>query len=222
MRRITSNKVQTSFRYLQDEPYRHPLNDKWSFWFYRNNSSNDNEIANTSTSNNNAATNSEFEWKRNMKRVVSMETVEDLFLVMDALLFPSQLSNGDNYMFFRHHIEPMWETSHNKDGGSWELSIGNCTVLDTLWQQTIYALVTNRFGEKSNHINGIFVKARQRGNKLSIWTDIASSEDKETLQFIGLKWKEILGLKLSENLTFRIHSLPSRGEGESKLSEIVV
>ena len=86
---------------LNDANIKFPLENSWSFWFYKNDKTKD--------------------WKENVKCVTTVEFIEDFWGVYNHLQLASKLNNGCDYMFFKKDIYPKWEDEQNSDGGRWML-----------------------------------------------------------------------------------------------------
>jgi len=181
----SSTDSQVTQSILADPNIKFPLENSWSFHFYKNEK--------TKT------------WKENVKFITTVDFVEDFWGVYNHLQLVSKLSPGCDYMFFKKDIPPMWEDPQNLDGGRWILSLEKKyrnSSLDVYWLNTLLALIGDQFMEESQYVNGIWVNVRTKGDKLSLWTKAAKNAEIQLK--IGRKFKEILGLK--ENmLTYEEH-----------------
>jgi len=184
-RDATQKTVEESNEVLADPNIKFPLENSWSFHFYKNEK--------TKT------------WKENVKFITTVDFVEDFWGVYNHLQLVSKLNAGCDYMFFKKDIPPMWEDPQNCDGGRWILSLEKKfrnSSLDVYWLNTLLALIGDQFMEESPYVNGVWVNVRSKGDKLSLWTKIAKNA--EIQMKIGRKFREILGLK--ENmLTYEEH-----------------
>lgn len=170
---------------LADPNIKFPLENSWSFHFYKNEK--------TKT------------WKENVKFITTVDFVEDFWGVYNHLQLVSKLNPGCDYMFFKKDIPPMWEDPQNCDGGRWILSLEKkfrTSSLDVYWLNTLLALIGDQFMEESPYVNGVWVNVRSKGDKLSLWTKAA--KDSEVQKKIGYKFREILGLK-EQMLTYEEH-----------------
>lgn len=161
---------------LGDSNVKFPLENCWSFWFFKNDKSK--------------------KWEDNVKFITSVDFVEDFWGVYNHMQLVSNLSMGCDYMVFKKDIPPMWEDDANRDGGRWILTIDKKyrqTSLDAYWLNTILALIGDQFIDDSPFVNGVVVNVRPRGDKVSLWTRTA--KDAELQMRIGRKFKEILNLK---------------------------
>jgi hypothetical protein len=53
----------------------------------------------------------------NLRRVATMESIEEFWAVFNNVLCASKLPQGSNYHLFRAGIEPKWEDKANEQGG---------------------------------------------------------------------------------------------------------
>jgi translation initiation factor 4E len=161
---------------LDDANVKFPLQDSWSFHFYKNEKTKS--------------------WKENVKFITTVDFVEDFWGVYNHLQLVSKLSPGCDFMLFKKDIPPMWEDVQNRDGGRWVLSLdkkNRFNSLDIYWLNSLLALVGDQFFDQSSYINGVWVNVRAKGDKLALWTKDA--KDAETQMKIGRRFKEILNLK---------------------------
>ncbi|KAG0457343.1 hypothetical protein HPP92_022500 [Vanilla planifolia] len=73
--------------------------------------------------------------------------------------------------------------------GRWSITINRKANLDSMWLETLMALIGEQF-EEIEEICGVVASVRQRHDKLSLWTKTASNEAVQ--MSIGRKWKEII------------------------------
>lgn len=170
---------------LADSNIKFPLENSWSFHFYKNDKNKS--------------------WKDNVKFITTVDFVEDFWGVYNHLQLVSKITAGCDYMFFKKDIPPMWEDPQNCDGGRWILSLEKkyrTTSLDVYWLNTLLALIGDQFMEEGQYVNGVWVNVRSKGDKISLWTK--HSKNAEVQLKIGRKFKEILGLK-EGMLTYEEH-----------------
>ncbi|XP_019166869.1 PREDICTED: eukaryotic translation initiation factor-like [Ipomoea nil] len=72
-------------------------------------------------------------------------------------------------------IEPKWEDPEFANGGKWTVSSSRKAILDTMWLETLMALIGEQFDE-AEEICGVVASVRQRQDKLSLWTKNAANE----------------------------------------------
>jgi len=161
---------------LTDPNIKFPLENSWSFWFYKNDKSKS--------------------WKDNVKFITTVDFVEDFWGVYNHLQLVSKMSPGCDYMFFKKDIPPMWEDPQNLDGGRWVLNLDKKyrgTSLDVYWLNTLLALIGDQFMDESAYVNGVWVNIRAKMDKIALWTK--SAKDVDVQMKIGQKYREVLGLK---------------------------
>ncbi|XP_038982341.1 eukaryotic translation initiation factor-like isoform X2 [Phoenix dactylifera] len=82
-----------------------------------------------------------------------------------------------------------WEDPECANGGKWSVTCNRKATLDTMWLETLMALIGEQFDE-NEEICGVVASVRQRQDKLALWTKTASNEAVQ--MGIGKKWKEII------------------------------
>lgn len=117
---------------------------------------------------------------------------------------PSQLQAGSSYNLFKDGIEPKWEDKANVNGGQWRLQLPNRKeLLDEYWMNTLMTVIGEGFcPDDSDDIAGIVVNLRRNGDRISIWTKNALSDDLQ--QSIGSRWNQTaIQNRRVEYLTFK-------------------
>ncbi|KAJ2706468.1 eukaryotic translation initiation factor 4E [Coemansia sp. IMI 203386] len=154
----------------------HRLNTPWTLWF-------DNPVKRTNVAN----------WTANLKKVVTINTVEEFWGVYNTVAIAVDLPNGSNYHFFREGVQPMWEDPANENGGKWgyqfQRSIGE--KMNEHWLHTLLACIGESF-ESSSEVCGAVFSNRKNCFRIAIWTRNAS--DKEACLNIGRHLKSVLGI----------------------------
>jgi translation initiation factor 4E len=143
----------------------HPLQEQWTMWYSKTNT----------------------EW--NPQPITDFNTVEGFWRLYNNLIPAGSLPDGADYFMFKKSIKPEWEDPMNVNGGVWMLefapnasdSVNNC------WLWTLLALIGEYFSE-SGDISGAVVSARPRQVRLSLWTQTASDEAKQSA--IAQEWYE--------------------------------
>lgn len=189
------SKLEDAKQPMDDSGIKFPLENSWSFWFYKNEKSKS--------------------WKENVKFITTVDYVEDFWGVYNHLQLVSKVSVGCDYMFFKKDIPPMWEDESNRDGGRWVLNLDkkfHHSSLDVYWLNTLLALIGDQFMDESPYVNGVWVNVRSRGDKLSLWT--RNAKDSEIQYKIGRKFKEILNLK-DNMLVYEEHGDDAQKKTES-------
>ncbi|CAF0805500.1 unnamed protein product [Brachionus calyciflorus] len=179
---VTQNKDQMQTT-LNDPNVKFPLEDSWSFWFYKNERTKS--------------------WKENVKFITSVDFVEDFWGVYNHIQLVSKISLGCDYMFFKKDIPPMWEDPQNCDGGRWILNLDkkyHNQGLDMYWLNTLLALIGDQFFEEGPYVNGVWVNIRPKLDKIALWTK--SAKNAEVQMRIGRRFKEILNLRDKDTVLF--------------------
>lgn len=164
---------------------KHPLNSKWTLWYYLPDKSMD--------------------WSACQHEIHTVDTVEDFWCFFDHLAQPSELINGCDYSFFKNGIRPMWEAPQNVNGG--RLTVINTSKsrninINEIWQDVLLYLI-GEYYEYSEDICGVVLNVRTYGIKVAIWT---SHADKERLKSIGISIKKSLNLPFHVQLPFEVHA----------------
>lgn len=176
----SKEQIQTT---LNDPNVKFPLEDSWSFWFYKNERTKS--------------------WKENVKFITSVDFVEDFWGVYNHIQLVSKVGVGCDYMFFKKDVPPMWEDPQNCDGGRWILNLDkkyHHHALDMYWLNTLLALIGDQFLDEGPYVNGVWVNIRPKLDKIALWTK--SAKNGEVQMKIGRRFKEILNLKDKDTVLF--------------------
>ncbi|GAV70619.1 IF4E domain-containing protein [Cephalotus follicularis] len=157
------------------------LERKWTFWFDKQNKPG-------------AA------WGTHLRNVYTFDTVQDFWRLHDQIFRPSKLPINYDFHLFKTGIEPKWEDPENANGGKWSVTCNRKASLDTMWLDTLMALIGEQFDE-TDEICGVVASVRQRLDKLSLWTKNASNEAAQ--MSIGRKWKEIVDV--NDKIDYSFH-----------------
>jgi len=184
-------------------PAKHPLENRWSMWYFKNDKQKD--------------------WKDNHKIISSCDTIEDFWALFNHLKPPSGLQAGCDYSFFKEGIEPMWEDPRNVEGGRWLINLQrpqrNCD-LDKYWMEALMCLIGEIFDPYADEICGAVVNIRPKGDKLAIWT--GDAEKKAQVMNIGKNMKARLGIPRHMTIEFQAHKDTSSKNGSTTKKKYVV
>lgn len=139
---------------------KHPLQNSWQLWYYRNEKGRN--------------------WEENLIKVTQFNTVEDFWAVYNHIELASSLAIGCDYCIFKEGIKPMWEDDKNRKGGRWLFQLHKnkqTKVVDELWLEVLLCLIGEAFGEDSDQICGAVVNIRGKLDKISIWTGDSRARD---------------------------------------------
>ncbi|KAI9294658.1 eukaryotic translation initiation factor 4E [Neoconidiobolus thromboides FSU 785] len=165
---------------------KHPLQNAWSFWY--DSPSKKKSLAS---------------WSQNLKKIITVDTVEDFWGVFNNISKASELANGANYHLFREGVKPEWEDKANSQGGKWVFQAKKGKYdMDNLWLYTLLACIGEAF-DINDELNGVIFSARRELYRISIWTRNCDNQDLVTE--LGHKFKEVLGIK-SETIDYTSHS----------------
>ncbi|XP_074516228.1 eukaryotic translation initiation factor 4eb isoform X2 [Sebastes fasciatus] len=189
---------------LTPEAYiKHPLQNRWSLWFFKNDKSKT--------------------WQANLRLISKFDTVEDFWALYNHIQLSSNLMSGCDYSLFKDGIEPMWEDERNKRGGRWLLTLNKQQRrldLDRFWLETLLCLVGEAFDDYSDQVCGAVVNIRTKGDKIAVWTSDFDSRDAVT--HIGKVYKERLGLPLKMTIGYQSHSDTATKSGSTTKNKFVV
>jgi len=150
-------------------------------------------------------------WGDQLRKVVTVSTVEDFWGLYNNCIPASHLAVGANYHFFKEGIEPKWEDPSNERGGKWLLVLPpkarNNGMLDRLWLWTLLACIGEAFDEETE-ICGAVVSMRKGGDKIALWTRNASNE--AATKRVGRALKAALELPDEQPLTYQLHADPNK------------
>mmetsp|Transcript_18359 Transcript_18359/g.20407 ORF Transcript_18359/g.20407 Transcript_18359/m.20407 type:complete len:218 (+) Transcript_18359:129-782(+) len=148
-----------------DEQTKHPLENEWTFWYDKR------------QQRNRRAPGEKQNYEANLKTVGIFGAVEDFWRYWNNVAAPSQLIPGSNYHIFKTGIKPMWEDTHNKEGGKWVINLKshNREMLDTLWQEVVLGLVGETL-DPTNEICGAVCSIRKNADRIAVWNRRATDD----------------------------------------------
>jgi len=174
---------------------RHPLPHSWTFWY--------------------SAGDKRLSWKKNQKKISSVETIEDFWLTYNQVKLASSLPAGFTYSVFRTGILPDWEDVANRDGGRWTVSFAKKErkeMLDSRWLEVLYMLLGEQAeGESSSVVTGAEACVRKKGDRLEVWVGNVDSMG------CVVKVGRMLKNKVKSDIQLSIHSEEKEGLEGSKL-----
>lgn len=164
---------------------KHPLNSKWTLWYYLPDKSKD--------------------WEQNQHQIYTMSTVEDFWSFFDHLKPPSELTNGVDYSFFKNGIRPMWEDPQNVNGG--RLTVINTSKMrnagiNGIWLDVLLFLIGEHF-KYTEDVCGVVLNCRSYGFKIAVWT---SQHEEDKIKSIGTCIKKSMSPPFIQPITFELHA----------------
>ncbi|KAH7961131.1 eukaryotic translation initiation factor 4E-1A [Rhipicephalus sanguineus] len=169
------------------EVIKHPLQNRWSLWFYKNDKNRS--------------------WEENLLEITSFDTVEDFWTLYNNIELASKLPIGCDYSLFKYGIKPMWEDHRNRQGGRWLFNLSKSqrtTDLDYYWLEILLCLIGEGFGEYSDDVNGAVVQIRPKLDKIAVWTADARRSDGNIK--IGKTLKERLNMHPRIIIPYQAHA----------------
>ncbi|KAF5094813.1 hypothetical protein D0Z00_003386 [Geotrichum galactomycetum] len=194
----------TVFKSTEDFSVIHPLTDSWTLWYIK------------------PPSGSKEDWKDLLTEVVTVSSVEEFWGAYNNLPKVSELPLRSDYALFKSNVRPEWEDVKNASGGKWVYQFrDNKAPIDDIWLNVLLGVIGGTMdttqdptvAREDQEINGVFVNVRRAGIRFNIWT---KSKDLEKLRPIGLRFKELIKVKTTDEVEFSGHS-----DGKSK-NKIVV
>lgn len=174
----------------------HPLQHRWSLWYYRQDKRRS--------------------WEENLMEVTSFQSLEDFWALYNHIEPASNLRRGCDYALFRYGIEPSWEDVRNRDGGHWLFAEDRSRRdLDGDWLEVLLCLVAEEFGEYSRDVCGAVVQVRSKEDRIAVWTTDSSREVANLV--IGRTLKEKLKLHPRNLIPYRSHADIMRTEDGAEI-----
>ncbi|KAL2119309.1 hypothetical protein VTJ04DRAFT_6269 [Mycothermus thermophilus] len=130
----------------------HQLRNSWVFWFRPPISK----------------ANGFIEYEKTLHPIATVEAVEQFFSIYRHLKRPSALPLVSDYHLFKKGIRPIWEDEENKNGGKWVVRLRK-GVADRYWEDLLFAIIGDQFGEASEEVCGVVLSVRNGEDILSIW-----------------------------------------------------
>ena len=118
------DKVERTHNEAPERYIKHPLQNAWTLWFFKNDKSRS--------------------WEENQRPIITVTTVEDFWSLYNHIEVASKLPIGADYSLFKEGIFPDWEDPRNQDGGRWIISLDKRhkqELLDTYWLEIIFFLI---------------------------------------------------------------------------------
>jgi len=171
-----------------DTLIKHPLQHRWTLWF------------------DNGKKTSQENWANNLRKVLTVDTVEDFWRLYNNITPASKLSTSSTYHFFKENIEPKWEDPCNAKGGKWVVTLhtrARKESLDKLWLWTLLACIGESFEDEEEICGGV-ISIRKQQDKIALWTR-SGDHDEEATKRVGRKLKEVLELTDQHALGYQLH-----------------
>ncbi|OIW18250.1 hypothetical protein TanjilG_00354 [Lupinus angustifolius] len=144
------------------------LERQWTFW-----------LDNQSKTKQGAA------WGSSLRKIYTFDTVQEFWCLYDQIFKPSKLVGNVDFHLFKTGVEPKWEDPECANGGKWTVVSNRKTNLDTMWLETLMALIGEQFDDAED-ICGVVASVRQRQDKLSLWTKTAANEAAQVMMCLPL------------------------------------
>ncbi|KAH6940421.1 hypothetical protein HPB50_027571 [Hyalomma asiaticum] len=165
---------------------KHPLQHRWSLWFFKNDKNRS--------------------WEENLLEIASFDAVEDFWALYNHIEVASKLPIGCDYSLFKYGIKPMWEDCRNRQGGRWLFNLNKSqrtTHLDNYWLEILLCLIGEGFDECGDDVNGAVVQIRTNLDKIAVWTADVRRADGNVK--IGRTLKERLNMHPRNIVPYQAH-----------------
>jgi len=182
---------------------KHPLQNSWTLWFFKNDRNRC--------------------WEDNQRPIITFNTVEDFWALYNHIELASKLNAGCDYSLFKEGVKPMWEDEKNKHGGRWLINLDKkqrMNSLDNFWLEVMLCLIGESFDDHSQYVNGAVVSVRPKGDKIGMW--LGDSNASESITTVGRRVKERLGIDPQVTLGFEAHQDTMKKSGSTAKNRFVV
>ncbi|KAJ3320209.1 Eukaryotic translation initiation factor 4E type 2 [Boothiomyces sp. JEL0866] len=109
------------------------------------------------------------DYTNEIKKICTLNTVQDFWGVYTLLKRPGELSNISDYHFFKKDIRPIWED--NLTGGKWIIRLKK-GIASRYWEDLLMAILGDQF-DVGDEICGAVISIRQNEDILSLWNKTA-------------------------------------------------
>eukprot|EP00126_Sphaerothecum_destruens_P014040 Sdes_comp24078_c0_seq1m22140 len=191
-----SNEIVTVFDDPEKFNVKHPLQNKWTFWY---------DLQERKATDDN--------WGQGMREVYSFDTVEDFWAIYNNILPASALPLGASYFLFKSGIHPSWEDPKNANGGRFFYAFPKNEVkgkdrkdtLNDLWLDILLALIGETLDD-DDEACGVVLAIRKFQEKFAIWTSDHQSEAQ--IKKMRANLLECLPLIEANSLSYAPHKDP--------------
>jgi len=171
---------------------KHPLENSWTLWFFKNDRSRG--------------------WEENQRAITTVSTVEDFWALYNHIEVPSRLPMASHYSLFKEGVMPNWDDASNAPGGRWIISLETkhrTRFLDNHWMEMLFFLIGESADQHAHLVNGAVVNVGNKADRLAVWLSAAKEED--GVVTVGKMVKQKLGLKCK--VSFKVHEEEKSGTG---------
>ncbi|GAA5984182.1 hypothetical protein JCM11641_005141 [Rhodosporidiobolus odoratus] len=182
----------------------HPLKYSWDVWFSQRAAGTKNKKDETKAGAGGKEKDSREDWQGGVVKLGGFSSIESLHPFLAHLVPPSALPSSlhssatifrpsetapsqsnliHDYNVFRSSIAPAWEDAANVNGGRWVIRLRK-GVADRVWEEAVYALVSERIGTDggSEKVNGVVLSVRKEEDILSIWVAQSSRAERDAIR----------------------------------------
>jgi len=141
-------------------------------------------------------------YDQTLKLLASFGTVEEFWKIYSYLIRPCDLAGFFEFHLFKEGIKPLWEDTHNINGGKWVLRLKK-SVSSRVWENLVLAILGEQF-LLSEEICGAVISTRSQEDFISIWN--RTSNNLRIVQNIRDTLKRILNLPSNTVLQYKPHN----------------
>jgi hypothetical protein len=114
---------------------------------------------------------------KSYKPIFTFSSVEEAIALCETL--PEKMIKNCMLFLMRNGIQPVWEDSRNRKGGSFSYKVNNKNVADA-WKKLSYSLVGETLTEDMSllkHINGITISPKKSFCIVKIWIAVCDFQN---------------------------------------------
>ena len=131
----TMESVKLSDNLDPEKIIKHPLQNAWTLWFFKNDKTRS--------------------WEENQRPIITVNTVEDFWSLYNHIEVASRLPPGSDYSLFKEGIFPDWEDQRNSPGGRWMINLDKrqrSDHLDQYWLEILFFLIGEHADQHAHQV----------------------------------------------------------------------
>ena len=131
----TMESVKLSDNLDPEKIIKHPLQNAWTLWFFKNDKTRS--------------------WEENQRPIITVNTVEDFWSLYNHIEVASRLPPGSDYSLFKEGIFPDWEDQRNSPGGRWMINMDKrqrADHLDQYWLEILFFLIGEHADQHAHQV----------------------------------------------------------------------
>jgi hypothetical protein len=116
-----------------------------------------------------------FKWVKNIDKICTLTSTNDLWSINDLILKPSNMWYRSAYYLFTEGTSPHVKDINFADGAGIYISINIDADIDTIWMHIILSFIEETILHTS-YVNGISIKKSKNSYDIMIWVRVNSEE----------------------------------------------